>query len=45
MGKFIGDDVFTTIESEKLVRLPIYFGIGEEAIEHVVKHLYKFYEA
>ncbi|MBM7601861.1 dTDP-4-amino-4,6-dideoxygalactose transaminase [Virgibacillus halotolerans] len=44
-GKFIGDDVFTTIESEKLVRLPIYFGIGEEAIEHVVKHLYKFYEA
>ena len=43
-GKFIGKDAFTTTESEKLVRLPIYFGIGEEAIEHVVKVLYKFYE-
>lgn len=44
-GKFIGEDLFTTKESEKLVRLPIYFGIGEEAIEHVVKVIYKFYEA
>jgi dTDP-4-amino-4,6-dideoxygalactose transaminase len=44
-GKFIGDDMFTTSESEKLVRLPIYFGIEEEAIEHVVKVIYKFYEA
>lgn len=44
-GKFIGEDIYTTTESERLVRLPIYFGIGEEEIAHVVRHIYEFYEA
>lgn len=44
-GKFIGEDSYTTTESERLVRLPIYFGIGEEAITHVVSHIYEFFKA
>lgn len=42
-GTFVGEDQFTTVDSERLVRLPLYFGIGEEDINHVVNHLYSFY--
>ena len=44
-GKFAGRDIFTTAESEKLIRLPLYYGIGEEAVHHVVNTIHKFYEA
>ncbi|MEC5423045.1 dTDP-4-amino-4,6-dideoxygalactose transaminase [Virgibacillus sp. C22-A2] len=43
-GIFSGKDQYTTSESEKLLRLPIYYGIGEEAIAHVVNHIYNYYE-
>ncbi|WP_425445143.1 dTDP-4-amino-4,6-dideoxygalactose transaminase [Virgibacillus subterraneus] len=42
-GKFIGEDQFTTTESEKIVRLPLYFGIGEEAVDDVVTHTQAFF--
>lgn len=44
-GTFAGEDVYTTTESERLLRLPIYFGIGEEDVAHVVKTIYNFYQA
>lgn len=44
-GKFSGSDRFTTVESERIVRLPIYYRIGEEAVHHVVNTIHKFYEA
>ncbi len=36
-GRFHGEDVYTTIESEKLVRLPLYYGITEADRAEVVK--------
>lgn len=35
-GRFHGADVFTTAESERLLRLPIYFGMTQEEREQVV---------
>jgi dTDP-4-amino-4,6-dideoxygalactose transaminase len=29
-GKFVGEDVFTTKESERLVRLPLYYGMTSD---------------
>ncbi|ASN04613.1 dTDP-4-amino-4,6-dideoxygalactose transaminase [Virgibacillus necropolis] len=43
-GKFIGEDQFTTKDSERIVRLPLYYGMEEEDINHVVNHLYKFFK-
>ena len=37
-GRFHGEDRFTTAESERLVRLPIYYGISEDAVEQVIRH-------
>ena len=38
-----GEDVFTTKESERLVRLPIWYGMNEATRAHIVKSLSKFY--
>ena len=35
-GEFSGDDVFTTIESERLVRLPMYYGMRGEEKQKVI---------
>jgi len=42
-GVFHGADRCTTQESEKLVRLPIYFGMDEDDIANVIKSVYEFY--
>ena len=36
-GRFSGEDRFTTRESERLVRLPLYFGMTEEDRETVIR--------
>ncbi len=43
-GKFSGADKYTTKESERLLRLPMYYGITVEDINYVIKSIYKFYE-
>ncbi|WP_106496539.1 dTDP-4-amino-4,6-dideoxygalactose transaminase [Lentibacillus sp. Marseille-P4043] len=43
-GKFIGSDTNTTTESERLLRLPLYYGIGEEAVDYVVKTIHTYYQ-
>lgn len=35
-GRFVGEDVYTTKESERLVRLPLYYGIKESDIKRVI---------
>lgn len=35
LGYFHGQDVYTTIESERIIRLPLWFGISNEQQEHV----------
>lgn len=41
-GRFDGQDKFTTKESERLVRLPLYFGMAAEDLEKVIKTIKDF---
>lgn len=43
-GRFDGEDKFTTKESERLLRLPMYYGLTNEDIDIVVKAIYDFYK-
>ena len=42
-GRFNGDDIYTTKESERILRLPMYFGLEEKTIESVVAGIEDFY--
>lgn len=42
LGRFCGEDRFTTRESERLVRLPLYYGMGN-AVEQVAEAVRAFY--
>ena len=42
-GRFDGEDQFTTKESERLVRLPIYYGMTESDRNHVIEVVQKFF--
>lgn len=42
-GRFNGEDKYTTKESERLVRLPMYYGLKDEDIEFVCDTIKKFY--
>src|SRR5699024_9430140 len=35
-GRFSGEDIFTTAESERLVRLPMYYGLPEDDVLYVI---------
>lgn len=41
-GRFAGEDVYTTKESERLVRLPLYYGMAEKDVEKVVAAVCEF---
>ncbi len=34
-GRFSGEDVYTTKESERLLRLPMYYGLTEEQLKYI----------
>ncbi len=42
-GIFCGEDVYTTAESERLLRLPMYYGLREEDIDRVCQAVEDFY--
>lgn len=42
-GQFCGQDKFTTTESEKLLRLPLYYNLPLEEVERVCKSISKFF--
>lgn len=42
-GRFNGEDKYTTIESERLLRLPLYFSLSIEDLNKVVKEIKNFY--
>ncbi len=42
-GRFVGEDRFTTVESERLLRLPMYFRLKDEEIDQVVNSIKDFY--
>ena len=43
-GRFAGDDLYTTKESERLVRLPMYYGLTKEDRQHVIESVLEFYK-
>lgn len=42
-GRFCGEDRYTTKESERLLRLPMYYQMKESDREYVVEKIYEFY--
>ena len=43
-GRFYGEDIYTTKESERLVRLPLFYGITEEQTGYVIDKIKEFYD-
>jgi dTDP-4-amino-4,6-dideoxygalactose transaminase len=43
-GRFSGEDVYTTRESERLVRLPMYYGIGESETRRIAESVKAFFK-
>ena len=43
-GRFDGEDEYTTRESERLVRLPLYYNLTLEDREHVIDSVKKYFE-
>lgn len=44
-GRFFGEDTYTTKESERLLRLPLYYGLTEQDQYTVIKQVKNFYES
>ena len=42
-GRFNGEDVYTTAESDKLVRLPLYYNIDKSDVEQVIEKTLQFF--
>jgi dTDP-4-amino-4,6-dideoxygalactose transaminase len=43
-SRFHGDDVYTTVESERLLRLPLFYGLKGEEIDRVVSLTEEFFD-
>ena len=43
-GRFAGEDLYTTKESERLLRLPMYYGLKKEDLHHVIEAVKEFYK-
>ena len=44
-GRFHGEDKYTTNESNRLLRLPMFYGLKQEEIEFICDKVYEFFEA
>lgn len=42
-GRFHGEDRYTTKESERLCRLPLYYGLKEEEVDYIIGKVKEFY--
>ena len=42
-GRFHGEDRYTTRESERLARLPMYYGLKPEQVDYICETVRKFY--
>ena len=43
-GRFHGEDEYTTRESERLLRLPLYYGLKEEEVSYICEKVREFYK-
>ena len=42
-GRFHGEDVYTTKESERLCRLPMYYRLQDEQVDYIISKVKEFY--
>ncbi len=42
-GRFHGEDRYTTKESERLLRLPMYYGLSSDDIDMAIEQIFAFY--
>ena len=42
-GRFHGEDRYTTRESERLLRLPMYYGLQEDQVSYIAGKVKEFY--
>lgn len=42
-GRFSGKDVYTTKESERLLRLPMYYGLEKQKIDYITERIHEFF--
>ena len=42
-GRFHGEDVYTTRESERLARLPMFYGLKEDQVRYIAEKVSEFY--
>lgn len=42
-GRFHGEDRYTTAESERLARLPMYYGLSLEQVDYICDVIYRFF--
>ena len=43
-GRFYGEDVYTTAESDRLVRLPMYYGLSSNDLTQIITAVKEFFE-
>jgi len=43
-GRFHGEDKYTTVESERLVRLPLYYNLAVRDQEYIIDTVKDFYK-
>lgn len=42
-GRFNGEDRYTTKESERLVRIPLFYSITDDMVEHIINSFFDYY--
>ena len=43
-GRFSGEDRYTTKESERLARLPLYYGLEDEKVDYIIDKIHEFFK-
>ncbi len=43
-GRFHGEDKYTTVESERLVRLPMFYSLTKEQTDYIIEKVHEFYK-
>lgn len=43
-GRFVGEDKYTTKESERLMRLPMYYGLTKDEVKYICDQVKEFYK-
>lgn len=42
-GRFDGEDISTSVESERLIRLPIYYGLNKNEIKYIIERINNYF--